>query len=70
MRISPSALNRKINSFIDQLRSVDLYVILHPCEMDPDEARTIAMAKGWNGAAKDVLMPCYSLNEVVVRRLA
>jgi len=70
MRISSTSLNRKINSFLDQLQSVDLYVILHPYEMDAEQAKTIAKAKGWSGAAKDVLMPCFSLNEVIVRRLS
>lgn len=70
MKISASTLNKKINVFLSQLEAPDQHVILYPSDMDVERAKTVAKAKGWKGAARDVLMPCYSLADVVVRRLA
>ena len=69
MKISASTLNRKINGFLSQLEIQDHHVILHPSEMDQERAVTIAKAKGWKKCPKDVFMPCYSLDSVIVRRL-
>lgn len=70
MRISPAVLSRKINSFLDQLHVDEQYVVLYPFEMDVERAITIAKAKGWKQGSKDILHPCFSLSDVVVRRLA
>jgi|LakMenEpi03Aug12_release.lakeMendotaPanAssembly.Ray.scaffolds.fasta_scaffold15847_6 hypothetical protein len=70
MRISTATLNRKIASFMDQLQSDDAWVVLYPHDMSQDRAKTIATAMGWKGAAKDVFYPCFSLGNVVVRRLS
>jgi hypothetical protein len=70
MRISPATLNRKIASFMDQLQSDDVWVVLYPYDMSQDRAKTIATAMGWKGGAKDVLYPCFSLGNVAVRRLS
>lgn len=70
MRISPATLNRKIASFMDQLQSDDTWLGLYPQEMPLERATIIAKKLGWKGGTKDVLYPCYSLDSVVVRRLA
>jgi len=70
MKISAVTLNKKINGFLSQLEATDQYVILYPSDIDPERAKTVAKAKGWKGSSRDVLMPCYSLNDVVLRRLA
>lgn len=70
MRISTATLNRKINSFLDQLQSDDAWVALYPHDMDLERAKTVALAMGWKGSSKDILYPCFSLEQVVVRRLA
>lgn len=70
MRISTTTLNRKIASFMDQLQSDDCWVALYPQDMPEERASVIAKKLGWKGGGKDVLYPCYSLDSVVVRRLA
>ena len=70
MKISASTLNRKINSFLAQLQVDDQHAILYPSDMDLERAKTVAKAQGWKAASCDVFMPCYSLDRVVVRRLA
>ena len=69
MRISPATLNRKIESFINQLQSDDSWVVLYPHDMSQDRAKIIATAMGWKGGAKDIFYPCFSLANVAVRRL-
>jgi hypothetical protein len=46
------------------------WVVLYPHDMSQDRAKTIATAMGWKGAAKDVFYSCFSLGNVVVRRLS
>lgn len=70
MRISASTLNRKIAGFIDQLQTEDQWIALYPDDMPLERATAIAQKLGWKEGPRNLMVPCYSLANVVVRRLA
>lgn len=70
MRITPNMLSKKIASFINQLENDDCLVLLYPQNFDIEQAKIIGQALGWTDIPKNKIYPCYSINEVHVRRLS